>query len=363
MNPLLLEIGKQATDHWKPHLALPGVAFLLAVAAVALVDTGALTDTASLRAEAAPLWRALSWYTSSATVAVTVTLALVAAGLLPAHLARALGARCGRRWLAEGVYERVLAWNTPLRRRRWRRLRRKEEEKEYKSLARAAEGGRDAVPEHAQLNPERHRSTRYCPVEPSRPTWMADRLAAVQTRISHWYGIDLYWSWPHLLQVLPDRARDDLVAAEDAFTRARTLSGWGLLHLSTAALCGLHLTLGVTAPSWPLPVAPWDPWASALLAAAGTVMYTTGRIRAEDAIAHLADLMESYYDLYGLDLARALGLDVGRGSLAAFGVRITNLTGKFPREPTVQEHLAGKRIDKSLQKDKNHKSTTKQKRK
>lgn len=147
-----------------------------------------------------------------------------------------------------------------------------------------------AVPPHgadpearAALRVALDRCRRICPVPADRPTWIGDRLRAVDLRVHHAYRVDLEALWPRLWLALPDPARAELADAYAAYRANARLTGWGLMYLLVAL--------------W------W--WPAAVVAA---VTLATAWVRARGAAEALADLVEGAVDLYGRDVATALGV-------------------------------------------------------
>ncbi|WP_017570366.1 hypothetical protein [Nocardiopsis halotolerans] len=322
MNPLLVEIGKKAAEHWWTHLALPGVLFLGALAACALLTPADLVDPARLSELAADAQPLLKTLTSTVAATVALLVAVFVLGLAPGLAVQALGGWCGRWWLAESALSRLVFWNPWWRGRRWdaarRRARRRRED--------ANGDGEDP-----------DRSYRISLTRPTRRTWMADRMASLSSRVRRFHGLDVYWTWPRLLLILPEGAREDLRLAQDSFAQARTLGGWGALYLLAAGACALHLVMTDwdAGPLSRLPESPWDPWALALLGAAGAVTGAVGHQRARTAIASLADLVESCYDLHARELAESVGAvrpdhvhDYGRAIPPELGAKVTHLLRK-----------------------------------
>jgi hypothetical protein len=195
--------------------------------------------------------------------------------------ATALGQLTQQAWTTQGRHAPA-RWLTSWRRRRWNRA--------YATvrtaLAAAARTAATASPPPAPaltLEAAVAACTRICLVQADRPTWIGDRLRAVDERIHRSYRLDVSAAWPRLWLLIPETARTELAAAHDSYTAAARLTGWGLLYLTVAI---------------------W--WWPALLIAAVTGV--TAWIRARAATAVLADLVETTVDLYGPELARQLGI-------------------------------------------------------
>ncbi|MFJ4559882.1 hypothetical protein ACIP4Q_27840 [Streptomyces massasporeus] len=227
------------------------------------------------------------------------TLAVIGEGV--ALLWAAEGRRGPGRWLAER------------RRERWQRA--------YAEVVAARRAvALSAVPPHgadpearAALRASLDRCRRICPVPAARPTWIGDRLRAVDLRVHHAYRVDMEALWPRLWLALPDPARTELTDAYAAYRANARLTGWGLMYLLVAL--------------W------W--WPAALVAA---VTLATAWIRARGAAQALADLVEGAVDLYGREVATALGvLPEGDGLDRASGDTVSALLrkdGSLHPEPT-----------------------------
>jgi hypothetical protein len=141
---------------------------------------------------------------------------------------------------------------------------------------------------------------------PGRPTWMGDRVHAVESVARDRYGLDLTFAWPRLWLVLPDTTRAEITAAHASFAAAVAVGSWG----------------------WPLLLLGTLWWPAAVV---GLVVGATGRVRARDAVGDLTALTESALDLHGRTLATALGAaEEGlTGPLTTDeGVEITHLVRK-----------------------------------
>ncbi|WP_306370620.1 hypothetical protein [Nocardiopsis sp. CC223A] len=276
MNLLLAEVGKKGAEHWWTLLALPGVLFLLALAASALLEPGDLLDPGTALPRAEEDLRSITGTEPPVTTAqiaallITVTLlghaaALAAKALTPLVRTVWLPARNrpgtgpGGRPSLKQVFtssKNPLDWLTLLRIRRWEGLG-------------FAEQSRMAL------------------IRPERPTWMGDRMAALAQRVQGNYGLHVGWTWPRLLLLLPDRAVDLVDRTRGDLDRACALGAWGVLYLlASAAACALSR--------------PW--WPMALI---GAVCLVTAWWQARGAVDRLATLVESCYDLHHRELLTA----------------------------------------------------------
>jgi hypothetical protein len=150
------------------------------------------------------------------------------------------------------------------------------------------------------------RLVRLAPAEPGRPTWMGDRVHAVEQVALHRHGLDLTFGWPRLWLVLPDTVRAEITAAEAAFAAAVATGTWAWPYLALGVL--------------------W--WPAALI---GVGIGVTGWVRGRAAVADLAALSEAAIDLHGRTLAGALGVgeDGAAGPLTVDeGREITSIVRK-----------------------------------
>jgi hypothetical protein len=128
-------------------------------------------------------------------VVVALLLLSAAAGML----ARAGGAAVRGLWLG--------MWSWPLR-----QLARSRTRTRSIRWADAADDFAQAVlakaPDPAAVQDAARRRNAIALAPPTRPTWMGDRLAAVDARINQEYHLQLVW--PRLWLVLPDTARAEI---------------------------------------------------------------------------------------------------------------------------------------------------------
>ncbi|GAA4935798.1 hypothetical protein ACFPM3_06025 [Streptomyces coeruleoprunus] len=276
MSVILAELGKQVAGRWAALLLLPGACYVIAVVVAVLLGHGDALDPRPLaawldRVAAAP---ASGRFGTVLIAAMGFTAASAAAGVA----ASAAALLVEWTWGAAGD-EPVLRRFARRRGRRWDRAQAEVDA----ALREFAEGG--GAPRAAErLRAAIARRDAVCPVPARRPTWVGDRLYAVDERVHDSYHLDLSAAWPRLWLMLPDAARAELAEARTGCDSAARLTGWGLLYLPLAVLW------------WPAaPIA-----AGVLLAA---------RHRSRQAVAVQADLVEAAVDLYGRDLAGQLGID------------------------------------------------------
>jgi len=181
-----------------------------------------------------------------------------------------------RIWLGQWPSQLASAWSSR-RRARWHRL-----VETRRSLERA-DPERRTRQQQDRIDAAADRANRLALAEPGRPTWMGDRIYAVESIARHRYGLDLTFGWPRLWLVLPDTTRAELNGAHSVFAAAVATGTWALPYL----------VLGVL----------W--WPAVLIAAA---VGLTGWARARAAVTDLTALAEAAVDLHGRALAAALGV-------------------------------------------------------
>ncbi|MEV6539540.1 hypothetical protein [Streptomyces sp. NPDC051665] len=295
------QLAKTLADRWISLLVLPGAFFLGAVwLAVNLGHADAWNVALSARRveNTADTVRDLP---SGAQALLVVAVLAAASGV--GFVVQALAGVTRRVWL--GPWPRpflaVAAARTARRRARWHQL-----VQERRALEAASPGTRTRE-QQDRIDTVADRVTRLAMAEPGRPTWMGDRIHAVESIAHHRYGLDLTYGWSRLWLVLPDAARTELTAAHSAFAAAVATGTWALPYLV------------LTVVWWP-----------AVLIAAGIGL--TGWARARSAVADLTTLTEATLDLHGRTLAVALGVGdatEGAGPLTiGEGERITDLVRK-----------------------------------
>ncbi|MEU4711170.1 hypothetical protein AB0G00_32575 [Nocardia salmonicida] len=129
------------------------------------------------------------------------------------------------------------------------------------------------------------RRNRIALAVPESPTWMGDRVAALDSRVRSEYGIDVASAWSRLWLLLSESERTDLREARRRNVRASRAMAWAGIYAVTAVLW------------WPL----------SIVAIAGAIAaLTAGRA----ATAAATDLAEALVDLHAVALAGALGVEV-----------------------------------------------------
>lgn len=302
MNGFLSELGKRLAEKWLTLLVLPGLLYLgtLAVArtarwAHALDITRIVREIDRLTGQAHPRTQGFLVLT-----AVLVLLASAGAGLA----AQALGSVVAVVWLAEG-WER---WPRPARalaRRRTAVRTRKWAEAAGAYRAALAAAARAMALAQAGLTPPAappgelprlHRAlTDISLEEPARPSRLGDRIAGVAVALDRRLELDLATVWPYLWLTFPENTAREITAARDAFQRAATLAGWGVLCLVPGVLW------------WPALIAAVALWATAVRRARGAVDAYAAFVAAAVEL-HTPELVRTL----GIGTPEALDRDTGR---------------------------------------------------
>jgi hypothetical protein len=289
MTGFLAEAGQKLADRWAALLAVPGLLYLAAVIAAAVLrQRNALSYPDLSRTIGA-------WATGPALKSAGGT-ALIIAAVLAGSLAAGLVAAAGGR-LVESLW--TMSGDQPPA--KWLAGRRRDRSARQKAIA-------DTSDDPAVVRKAITRANRICLVEPACPTWIGDRLHACHVRIDKTYGLDLAATWPRLWLMVPDTVRAELGAARDAFSAAARLAAWAVLYLVLVI--------------W------WWP-AAAIAVIAGIA----GVIKGRQAAANLADLIESAVDLHSAELAAQLGEQANGPVTPIVGKRLTTRMRKDRWDP------------------------------
>lgn len=266
MGRFVEELAKKLAERWVALLVVPGALFLLAAAAGAWLGQTDALNLARLRHGADQLVTAMSGR-QVGMQAVFLVLVLLGAGTVGLAV-QALAGVTRLLWLGHWP-EPLARWRVAARRRRWhdlvRRRRAEPPERQEEVDLLAAQANRIAL------------------AEPGRPTWMGDRVHAVERVSLARFGLDLTFGWPRLWLVLPETARAEITAAEAGFAAAVATGTWSMPYLALAVV--------------------W--WPAAVV---GAMFGATGWWRARAAIGDLTALSEAAVDLHGGTLAQALGV-------------------------------------------------------
>ena len=301
MGGFFQQLAKTLADRWISLLVLPGAFFLGAVWLSVSLGHADAWNVALLNRKAENAATTVADLPTGAQALLVVAVLTAAAGV--GFVVQALAGLTRRVWL--GQWPRplgpVAAARTARRRARWHRL-----VEERLALERASPGTRTRE-QQDEIDAVAHRLTRLAMAEPGRPTWMGDRIHAVESIAYHRYGLDLTYGWSRLWLVLPDPTRTELTAAHSAFAAAVATGTWAVPYLL------------LTVVWWP-----------AVLVASGIGL--TGWARARAAVADLTTLTEASLDLHGRTLAAALGVgdpteETGPLTISE-GERITDLVRK-----------------------------------
>lgn len=296
MTGFLGEVSRRLAERWVSFLAVPGLLYLAAVTAAAALGQRHAIDVPVLGR------RITGWAGSAALKSpggvILIAAAVLAGSVVAGLAASALGQAAERAWLAPGTRPPA-RWLTD-----WRRAR----------SQRAKRIADDPASTRERASRAMVRADQICLVDPARPTWIGDRLRVAEVRAERAYGLDLGAAWPRLWLIFPDIVRDETSSARESLAAAARLAGWTVLYLALAF--------------WWWPAAP-----IALITAA------TSAVRAREAAATLADLVESAVDLHGRELAARLGVPVTGQLTAVQGGGLTALMRKSrwdPGSPTAE---------------------------
>jgi hypothetical protein len=265
MTGFLGEIGSKLADRWAALLALPGLLYLAAVTAAAVLGQQHALSYPFLS-------RKITAWAASPVLKSAGGTVLIVAAILAGSVFAGLAATAGGRFIE-------ILWTLPGRYppARWLADWRKTRSRDLKAIAdNPGSSGQQVAKAIRQAN-------RICLIEPDCPTWIGDRLRACHERIRKTYGLDLTAAWPRLWLIVPDTVRTELAAARDAFSAAARLSAWAIFYV----------ILGIW---W------WPALVVALITATAAVI--KGRL----STSNLADLIESTVDLHGAELGPQLGL-------------------------------------------------------
>lgn len=289
MTGFLGEIGQKLADRWAALLVVPGLLFLAAVTAAAVLGQGHALSYPDLSRKIA------AWAASPASKSAGGTVLIVAA-ILAGSVVAGLAAVAG------GRFTEIL-WTLPGKRvpAKWLADFRRNRSQEAKVIA-------DSSADPVAVDKAIARADRICLVQADRPTWIGDRLRACRVRIERASGLDVNTAWPRLWLIVPDTVRTELGTARDAFTAAARLTAWAVLYL----------ILGI----W------W--WPAVII---GLITGATAIVKAHLATDNLADLIESTVDLYNCDLATQLGEPTPGQVTPVIGRRLTTQMRKSRWEP------------------------------
>ncbi|WP_410615870.1 hypothetical protein [Amycolatopsis sp. lyj-109] len=276
MSGFFQELAKTLAQRWVGLLLVPGTLFVAgAIAGVRLGHQHALDLSMATQAlSAAATSVAGRPGTAQAVVFVAALLASAGVGLVVQAMTGVTRALWLGRWPG--------AILTARRARRWERhLRRRRE------LEAAHPAGTRSVSTQREIDLAAARMNAVALARPGRPTWMGDRIHAVERIATDRYGLDLPFAWSRFWLTMPATARAEITAANGAFAAAVTVASW----------------------AWPALVLGVLWWPAVVVA---VVAGTTGWVRGRAAITDLTALVESALDLYGCALAAGVGVETQR---------------------------------------------------
>jgi hypothetical protein len=263
------ELAKKLAERWLALLVLPGALYLVVVVAGAWLGQSSALDWARLRHGVDDMMAATSRQPAGMQAVFVILLLLGASGT--GLLVQALAGLTRLTWL--GQWPRPLSrWRVAARRRRWHAVVEQRHRLSAEHPGRREEADRLAG-----------KANRIAPAEPGRPTWMGDRVHAVERVAFDRFGLDLTFGWSRLWLVLPDTVRAEITAAEAGFAAAVATGTWAVPYLAFALVW------------WPAVVV-------------GVAFGITGWCRARAAVGDLGALSEAAVDLHGRTLAQALGV-------------------------------------------------------
>jgi hypothetical protein len=263
------ELARKLAERWLALLLLPGALFLVLVVVGGWQGQRAALDWSRFRQGVDGCSAALVRLPVGMQGVFLVIVLLASAGVGLA--VQALAGVTRFVWLGRWP-RRLRRWRVRVRRRRWHDL-----VERRRSLS-------TENPDHREdLDLLAERANRIALAQPGRPTWMGDRVHAVEQVALARFGLDLTFGWPRLWLVLPDTVRAEIAAAEAGFASAVATGTWSMPYLALALV--------------------W--WPAAAVAA---VFGVTGWSRARAAVSDLGALSESAVDLHGRTLALALGV-------------------------------------------------------
>ena len=291
-------LAAKLAERWATYLVLPGLLFTASAVFGSQVGHRHALDRDMLVETVLNLTTTIARQSVGTQVILACVVLLVATGV--GLVAQALAGVTRAIWLGQ--------WPWPLRRRqssrrreRWLRL-----VQHRRALEQARPRASRTHEEQRAINQAAQRINRLSLAEPDRPTWMGDRINAVERVALDRYGLDLPFTWPRLWLVLPETTRTEITTAHAAFVAAAATGTW----------------------AWPYAFLAVFWWPASLI---GAGIMLTGWVRARSAISDLTTLSEAAVDVHARKLAIELAV-AGPESVGPLtvdeGERITSVCRK-----------------------------------
>lgn len=275
MNKFFDALATKLAERWATYLVLPGLLFTASAVFGSQAGHQHALDRHTFMETVSDLTAAFARQGVGTQVVLACVVLLVATGVGLVVQALAGGTRAI--WL--GRWPRPLAQRLSSgRRERWHRL-----VHHRHALEQARPRASRTQEEQRAINRAAQRINRLSPAEPDRPTWMGDRINAVERVALDRYGLDLPFTWPRLWLVLPETTRTEITTAHTAFAAAAATGTWAWPYAFLAVL--------------------W--WPAALI---GTAIMLTGWVRARSAVSDLTTLSEAAVDVHARTLAIELAV-------------------------------------------------------
>jgi hypothetical protein len=294
MQAFFAGLGGKLAEKWVTLLVLPGLLFVgIATAAVTLGQRDWSQVGRVPKRFAGPV---ASLGSLASVKAASVAFGVLLVATIAGFVVRALAAIIERLWLGQ--------WPRPISGLAHVLINRRKER--WDDAQRKVEDAFTPYPNQVVLDELTDARNNIALAPPRHPTWMGDRVAAVQARVYSEYALDLATVWPRIWLRSPETTRNELSAARARFDSAAALAAWGVLY----ALVGI----------W------W--WPSVAI---GVIVFITGWYRGRDTIAVFAELVEAGVDLYAVELIVALGIETPPASIRLtkeLGQALTKICGK-----------------------------------
>ncbi|MFE6838754.1 hypothetical protein ACFVFI_28430 [Streptomyces sp. NPDC057705] len=278
MGKFFEELAKKLAEKWVSLLLLPGMLFAAAAWLGHRLGHQHALDRAQLKTVLSDTAAAVGRQSAGTQALLLAGVVLVSTGI--GLTVQALAGPTRLLWL--GQWPRPMARSGAKRvrnrRARWHAL-----VQRRRDLENATSAESRTLDQQDEVDLAAARVNRLAMAVPGRPTWMGDRIHAVEQIARDRYGLDLTFAWPRLWLVLPETTRADITAAHAGFAAAVATGTWAWPYLLLGAIW------------WPAAVA-------------GIGIGLTGWTRARAAMADLGTMSEAALDVHGRALATALGV-------------------------------------------------------